>query len=370
MGKDYYEILGVSRNASKEEIKRAYRKLAKRYHPDLNPENREEAEEKFKEISEAYEVLMDDEKRAIYDRYGEDGLKGRVFGQGGFSWNDFTHFSDLNDIFQGFDEFLRNIFGFSYGSERHRGRDISARVSISLKEVVTGTEREVRVKTHLTCPVCHGTGASPGSQPRICPACGGTGQRRKVHQMGPVQFVSVSTCDVCHGKGVIIDKPCPECRGTGFVPGEKTYRVSIPPGMENGGVVKLSGKGEPSPDGGSPGDLYVHVCVDMPDWVWREGLDLHTRIKIPYPVAVLGGEVEIRTLEGLEKLKIPPGTESGSTFVLKGKGLPPRGGGKRKNMVVHIEIEVPKKLSKRGRELVRELGKELNAETKNRWFSR
>ncbi len=370
MGKDYYKILGVSKDATKEEIKRAYRKLAKKYHPDLNPDNREEAEEKFKEISEAYEVLMDDEKRAIYDRYGEDGLKGRVFDQGGFTWNDFTHFSDLNDIFQGFDEFLRGIFGFSRGPERRRGRDLSARVRISLREAITGVDKEVKVKTYITCPVCYGTGAAPGTQPRTCPACGGTGQRRVVRQMGPLQFVSVTTCEVCHGTGKIIDKPCPECRGTGRVIGEKTYRVHIPPGMEDGATVKVPGRGEVPEGGGAPGDLYVYVNIDMPAGFWREGTDIHSKLHVPYPVAVLGGEVEVDTLDGSQKLKIPAGTESGKTFVLKGKGLPPRGGSRRGNMVLHVEIEVPKKISKRARELIQELAKELDVETKKGWFFR
>ena len=365
MGKDYYEILGVSRNATKDEIKRAYRRLAKKYHPDLNPDNREEAEEKFKEISEAYEVLMDDKKREIYDRYGEEGLKGRVFNEGGFTWNDFTHFSDISDIFG---DFFRDFFGFS-SQRQQRGRDVATKVVIDLKDVINGVDRDVKVRTYTTCPVCNGTGAEPGSEIKTCPACGGTGQRRKVVQRGFFQFVSVSTCDVCHGTGKIVEKKCHNCGGTGRVLMEKEYTVHIPPGVENEDVLRIRGKGEVPEGGGVPGDLYVYVYITMPPGYRREGRNVWKDVNIPYPIAVLGGEIEVETLDGKEKLKIQPGTENGSEIVLHGKGLPPFGGGRRGDFIVRIGIEVPKKLSKRAKNLLREYAKELGVDTKKGWFS-
>jgi len=368
MGKDYYEILGVSRDATKDEIKRAYRRLAKKYHPDLNPDNREEAEEKFKEISEAYEVLMDDKKREIYDKYGEEGLKGRVFNEGGFTWNDFTHFSDLNDIFGGFGDFFRDFFGFSSQPRQRRGRDIAVRVNVDLKDVITGVEKEVKVKTYVTCPVCNGTGAAPGSSAKTCPECEGTGQKKVVRRMGPIQFVTVTTCDVCHGTGKIIEKPCPECRGTGRVWGEKTYKVHIPPGVREDEALRIRGKGEIPEGKGVPGDLYVYVHIDVPEGVWIDGLDIHKNISVPYPIAVLGGDINVDFLDSSQKVKISSGTQGGSTLVLKGMGLPPFGGGKRGNLILHIRIDVPKKLSKRGKELIKELAKELEVETKRGWF--
>ncbi|NPA74799.1 MAG: molecular chaperone DnaJ [Euryarchaeota archaeon] len=369
MGKDYYEILGVSRDASKDEIKRAYRKLAKKYHPDLNPDNKEEAEEKFKEISEAYEVLMDDKKREIYDRYGEEGLKGRVFSDEGFTWNDFTHFSDVWDIFGGMGDFFRDFFGFSPQQQR-RGRDMAIRVHIPLKDVLTGVDKEVKIKTHVSCPTCNGTGAEPGSEVKVCPACGGTGQRKVVKQRGPFQFVSVTTCDVCRGTGKYIEKKCHTCGGTGRILGEKTIVVHIPPGIEDGDALRIRGKGEVPEGGGVPGDLYVYVNIDMPEGYVREGTTLHKRLKIPYPVAVLGGEVEVDTLDGTERIKISPGTESGSQITLRGKGVPRFGGGRRGDLILHVEIDVPKKLSKKAKALLKEYAKELGVETKKSIFSR
>ena len=371
MGKDYYEILGVSKDASKDEIKRAYRKLAKKYHPDLNPENRAEAEEKFKEISEAYEVLMDDKKREIYDRYGEEGLKGRVFGNEGFTWDDFSHVSDIWDLFGGgMGGFFRDFFGFSAPREERRGRDLAVRVNIELKDVIKGVDKEIKVKTYDTCPVCHGTGAAPGSEVKTCPACGGSGKKRVVVQRGPFQFVSVTTCDVCHGTGKIIEKKCPECGGTGRVLREKSIIVHIPPGVENEDALRIRGKGEVPEHGGIPGDLYVYISINMPEGYTRNGRDIMKTDKIPYPTAVLGGEIEVETLDGKEKIKISPGMESGSEVILRGKGLPPFGGGKRGNLILRIEIDVPKKLSKRAKELVKELAKELGVDTKKSWFGR
>ena len=369
MGKDYYQILGVERNATKDDIKRAYRKLAKKYHPDLNPENKEEAEEKFKEISEAYEVLVDDKKREIYDKYGEEGLKGRVFGDEGFTWNDFSHFSDIGDIFGGFGSFFRDFFGFS-SRQQNRGRDVVTRVTIDLKSAITGTEKEVKVRIYGTCPVCNGTGAAPGSEVKVCPACGGTGQKKVVKQNGFFQFVSVTTCDVCHGTGKVIEKKCPNCGGTGRVMQDKTLIVKIPPGINDGDALRIRGKGETPEGGGLPGDLYVYVNINMPFGVVRNGRNLKRVIKIPYPVAVLGGEIDVETADGIEKLKISPGTESGTELVIRGRGVPPFGGGRRGDFIVHIEIDVPKKLSKRAKGLIKELADEIGVETKKSWFVR
>ncbi len=274
---------------------------------------------------------------------------------------------DLNDIFGGFGDFFRDFFGFSQPRE-NRGKDVAVRVTIDLKDVITGVDKEVKVKTYVTCPVCHGTGAAPGSSVKTCPACGGTGQKRVIKRMGPLQFVSVTTCDVCHGTGKIIEKPCPECRGTGRVLGEKTYTVHIPPGIKEDDTLRIRGKGEIPEGKGVPGDLYIYVHINKPEGVWIDGLDIHKNISVAYPIAVLGGEINVELLNDTQKIKIPPGTQSGSTLTLKGMGLPPFGGGRRGNLILHVEIEVPKKLSKRGKELVRELAKELNVETKRGWF--
>ena len=365
MGKDYYKILGVSRDATKDEIKRAYRKLAKKYHPDLNPNNKKEAEEKFKEISEAYEVLMDDKKREIYDRYGEEGLKGTVFGGEGFTWDDFTHFSDLHDIFG---DFFDNFFGGSdffssfFGNRRreNRGRDILVSTEISLKDVLTGVDKEITVKTYVECPKCHGTGAASEDAIETCPKCHGTGQIRITKNMGFFQSVTIVPCDMCGGTGKIIKEKCPVCGGTGRILKKKTYKVHIPPGIENGMRLRLAGKGE-MPKNGIPGDLFVEVHIKHENGYYRDGRTLYKELKIDFPTAVLGGNMEIESIDGKINVKIPQGTQYGDEIVIRGRGMPPLNGGRRGDLILKIKVDIPKKLTKRQRELIEKLAEEMNS---------
>lgn len=369
MGKDYYKILGVAKNATKDEIKRAYRRLAKKYHPDLNPDNKKEAEEKFKEISEAYEVLMDDKKREIYNKYGEEGLKGTVFGDTGFTWSDFTHFSDLHDIFGdlfnsffGSDffresDFFKSFFGGHGKKWENRGRDILVSTEISFKDVLTGIDKEISVKTYVECPRCHGTGAASKDAIKTCPKCHGTGQIRITKSMGFFQSVTIVPCDMCNGTGKIIKEKCPVCRGTGRILKKKTYKIHIPPGIEDGMRLRLSGKGE-MPKNGIPGDLFVEVHIKREDGYYRDGTTLYKELKIDFPTAVLGRKLEIESIDGKVSVKIPAGTQYGDEIVIKGRGLPPLNGRRRGDLILKIKIEIPKKLTKRQRELIEKLVEE------------
>ncbi len=349
--KDYYEILGVSKDASYEEIKRSYRRLAKLYHPDTNPSP--DADEKFKEINEAYEVLSNPEKRARYDRYGS--AEGPTFegGFGGFNADDF---------FGGFEDIFDMFFG---GSTRTRGRPTSKEgsslqytITVSFREAALGTEKEIEYTRYDTCPVCHGKGIKPGSRPRTCPTCGGRGRVREVQRTIFGEFSSVHTCPTCHGEGLIIDNPCEECGGTGRVKTRKKIRVTIPPGIENGTRLRFRGGGDQGERGGAPGDLYILVHVEDDPVFKREGLDILYNAKIGIVTATLGGKIEVPTLYGKEVLEIPPGTQSGKSFRLKGKGI--KASDRRiGDQIVTINVEIPTKLSRHARELLLELGDEL-----------
>ncbi len=361
--KDYYKILGVDRNASKEEIKRAYRRLAKKYHPDLNPENRKEAEKKFKEISEAYEVLMDDEKRRLYDQYGEDGLKG-VF-KGGFDWSNFTHFSDIEDIFRDFFDFDFDPFGFfrghrGYRWEERRGRDIETEVVITLQEAFTGCTKDVSVRHAVKCDRCDGSGAYSPSDVEVCPTCQGTGVLRKVSRQGFMQMIQTTICPACHGEKKIVKKACPKCSGSGRVYRETKLEVKIPAGIENGMRLRIPGKGEVG-EGGA-GDLYVVVRVMPHPKIKRDGTELYQEIEVTFPEAVLGTKVKVETLDGTKKLKIPPGTKPGREFILHGSGMPDINTRRRGDMHVFVTISVPEKLTKRQEELIKELHNEFTKE--------
>ncbi|RMG57506.1 MAG: molecular chaperone DnaJ [Deltaproteobacteria bacterium] len=342
--KDYYRILGVPRDASLDEIKKAFRKLALKYHPDRNPGDKE-AEERFKEINEAYHVLSDPEKRRMYDLYGT------TMGSGtseGFGFSDFGfNVGGFEDIFS---EFFGDIFGRSSRSRAQRGADLRYRLEITFEEAARGAQKEIRFPRQETCPDCGGNGARNGTAVETCPVCGGRGQVS--YQQG---FFSVTrTCSRCRGEGRTIREYCPRCKGSGTVMREKKITVRIPPGVDNETRLKVRGEGEPGKYGGPPGDLYVVISVKPHPLFQREGNNVICEVPITFPQAALGAEIEIPTLEGKEKLKIPAGTQTGTEFVLRGKGFPVLNGYGRGDFVVRVIVEVPKRLTKRQKELLRE----------------
>jgi molecular chaperone DnaJ len=354
--RDYYEVLGVDRTASKDEVKRAYRRLAKKYHPDLNRDNREEAEEKFKELSEAYEVLIDDSKRASYDRYGHAGVAS-AFSPGGFTWQDFTHFTDLEDIFGDF--FGGSIFDTFFGGRprgrtRRRGRDLRYDVEITLEEAAEGTKKRLRVPHSVRCEPCGGTGAEGGRMER-CPACGGTGQLRDVRQHGFSRVVTITTCRKCGGEGGMAKAACPMCRGRGSVEKTSSITVDIPAGAFSGLRLRLEGQGEAGEAGDPPGDLYLIVHVAVHPTFRRDGQDLLMDLPITFSQGALGDEVEVPTLNGTAKLKIPPGTQTHTVFRLRGKGMPDINTRRRGDQLVRVVLVTPKRLKREERELFQRL---------------
>jgi molecular chaperone DnaJ len=351
--RDYYEVLGVSRTADLVEIKKAYRKLALQCHPDKNPGDKS-AEEKFKECTEAYEVLSDPEKRDIYDRYGHVGLSGA--GYGGFQDFDFG--------FRGFDDFFSDVFGEIFGMGRRRSRgtrgaDLRYHLTIDFEEAVFGVEAKIQVPRMHTCDACGGSGAKQGTQPETCPTCGGAGQVRTQH--GILSFAR--TCSHCSGSGSIIKTPCAECRGVGRVKKSRTLTVKAPPGVETGTRLRLSGEGELGSGGGPPGDLYVVIEVNPHSLFERNGTEIICRVPLTFPEAALGAEIMVPTLEGLEKLKIPAGTQTGTTFRLRSKGVPYLNGHGRGDEHVVVQVETPKKLNRKQKELLDAFTKESKGDT-------
>jgi molecular chaperone DnaJ len=334
--RDYYEILGVDRHAEGAQISEAYRKLALRYHPDRNPDD-DEAVVKFKEAAEAFEILSHTEKRAMYDRYGHAGLEG-----GGM-----PHFHDVSDIFSAFgDIFGEGFFNDFFGGQgrsvhAHKGADIRCEVRLDLIEAARGTSKVVRFMRHVACESCDGSGAKPGTQPEACHYCGGRGH---VVQSSGI-FSLQTTCPSCHGSGKMIRDACGTCRGAGYVQKKITRKVDIPPGVDERTRLRLQGEGEPSPNGGPPGDCYCFIHVAEHPLFQRRGKDLFCQVPINYPQAALGAAVEVPTLDGRENLTIPPGTQSGEVFTLKGRGMPdPRYRG-RGDLQVQVYVEVPHTLA-------------------------
>lgn len=341
--KDYYATLGVDRNATQEEIKRAFRQLALKYHPDRNQGNKE-AEEKFKEINEAYTCLSDPEKRSHYDRFGTaEGFPNHGgFGPGA---NFSTIFEDL------FEDFFGGFTG--RGTRPTKGADLRYELTITLEEAASGVEKVISVPKLQTCRECQGTGAEPGTSPVQCSHCRGTGQIR--FQQG---FFSVSkTCPKCQGTGIIITNPCKVCRGATKVRVNRELSIKIPAGVDNNSRLRVSGEGDTGSYGGPPGDLYVIISVQEHPVFRREGLDIYCERPISFTKAVFGGEIEVPTLNGTSKLKIPPGTSSGTVFKLKGKGMPKLGSFHRGDQIVQVSIEVPKKLTDRQKELLKEFAR-------------
>ncbi len=363
--KDYYEILGVSRDASQDDIKKAYRKLAMKYHPDRNPDDKQ-AEEKFKKVSEAYEVLSDPEKRKRYDTYGYEGVR-QTFSRGGFTWEDFHHFDDLSDIFGGgLGGFFEEIFGGgspfgSQGTGRrgrrvHRGRNVKIRLKITLKEAATGSTKKVRLKKREICETCQGSRAAPGSSTKPCPKCEGTG-KHTVTQGGGFIFTYSTTCDLCRGEGEIVEKPCQTCGGRGLVAREKTLEVKVPAGIHSGQRLVLNGEGEPSPDGGPPGDLYAEILIEEHKLFKRENEDVYLDYPISFIEAIQGTELQVPTLYGKARLKVAPGTQPGTLLRLKGQGIPRLQSFGRGDQYVRINVELPKKINSRQKELLEEFKK-------------
>jgi molecular chaperone DnaJ len=335
--RDYYEVLGVSRDASPEEIKKAYRQLALQYHPDRNPGDRG-AEERFKEANEAYSVLSDGDKRQQYDRFGHAGPAGQGFG-------DFTGFG-VEDIIN---DFFGGIFGGG-GGRPGRGADLRYNLAVTFENAVFGAEKEIVVPRIGTCGDCSGTGARKGTRPERCGACNGRG-----HDTLQQGFFSVRrTCGRCGGAGQVVKDPCGACSGTGRVRESRSLKVKVPPGVENGTRLKLRGEGETAPAGGPPGDLYVVLTVQEHPFFARNGADLSCEVPITFPQAALGAVIEVPTLSGRKTLTIPAGTSSGHEFVMRGEGVAALNTGRRGNLLIRVLIEVPKKLTKRQRELLAE----------------
>ena len=348
--KDYYEVLGVEKNADEATIKKAYRSLAKKYHPDMNPGDKE-AEMKFKEVNEAYDVLSDSDKRAKYDQYGHAAFDPAAGGGAGGAG--FGGFGDFGDIFS---SFFGGGFGGSSSARRNgpmRGDDIGARVSITFEEAAFGVKKEISYNRVGRCPDCGGSGAAKGSTAETCPKCHGSGQMRVVQRLGGMQFQSTTTCDNCRGKGKIIRNPCPNCRGTGFIRVTKKLEVSIPAGIDDGERIALRGQGNDGQNGGPAGDLILQVSVKPHAIFERDGYNIFCEVPLPVTDAILGAEIEIPTLEGNVKYKIPEGTQPGTRFTLRGKGIPYVNSSRRGDLIFQVNVEIPRGLSEKQKAEVR-----------------
>lgn len=349
--RDFYEVLGVARNASEDDLKKAYRRLAMKHHPDRNPDNKE-AEAKFKEAKEAYEVLTDARKRAAYDQFGHAGVDpSAAAGAGaGAGHGRGANFSDI----------FGDVFGDIFGAGRAGGRpqggaDLRYNLDLSLEDAVHGTTVKIRIPTRTTCKVCSGSGAKPGTSPTVCPTCGGQGQVRM--QQG---FFSIQqTCPRCRGSGKLISDPCVTCQGQGWVQEHKTLSVQVPAGVDTGDRIRLSGEGEPSDSGGPPGDLYVQVSIREHPIFSREDNDLFCEVPVSFVTATLGGELDVPTLDGRVKLKIPPETQSGKLFRLRGKGVKPLRGGATGDLLCKVMVETPVNLNAKQKALLMEFEKAL-----------
>lgn len=362
--RDYYEVLGVARDASEADLKKAYRRLAMKFHPDRNPGDAS-AEEKFKEISEAYEVLADPERRGAYDRFGHAGVDGAA-GMGGAGFGGATSFSDV----------FADVFGDIFGGGRpggggprvHRGADLQYTLELDLEQAVRGDSVSIRVPTLVSCGDCDGSGAAPGSSPVTCPDCGGMGQIRVSQGF----FTLQQTCPRCRGTGKMISDPCRGCGGRGVKEETRTLSVKVPAGVDTGDRIRLAGEGEAGPNGGPPGDLYVQIAVREHPIFSREGRHLYCEVPISFPDAALGGELEIPTLEGRVKLKIPAETQSGRLFRLRGKGVRPVRGGEVGDLLCRVVVETPVDLTSKQKALLEEFRASLkggaHAPKEKSWF--
>ncbi|MDY6862191.1 MAG: molecular chaperone DnaJ [Thermodesulfobacteriota bacterium] len=339
--RDYYEVLNVSRNASVEDIKKAYRSLALQYHPDRNPGNKE-AEEKFKEAAEAYEVLRDSEKRNLYDRFGHEGIKG-------------VGFTGFEDIFSHFGDIFENFFDFGFGDRRsrtsyHRGNNISYEMKISFMDAALGKEEEIKIDKWENCVTCNGSGMEPGTSPQVCSACNGKGVISQAHGFFSIR----TTCSQCRGEGRMITSFCKDCGGKGRIKKVKNLKIKIPAGVDTGFRLKIPGEGDPGERGGPPGDMYIIFQVAPHEFFEREGEHIFCRIPISFTQAALGAQIEVPTLKGTEKIQISEGTQTDSVFRLKGKGLPHIRGYGYGDQVIQVVLKTPTNLTDRQKELLKE----------------
>ena len=353
--RDYYEVLGVARDADENTIKRAYRKLAMKYHPDRNPDDKEAAE-RFREVTEAYEVLSDQEKRRRYDQYGHAGVDDQMqdfWGRGGFQ--DSHAFRDFGDLFG---DVFGEMFGFGGSGGSNRGADLRYNLELTLEEAAAGKEVELKIPRHVQCDTCHGSGARPGTNPVPCQTCGGHGQV----QVSQGFFAVRRTCPACHGSGRKIESPCVRCAGQGRVRVEKVVKVRVPAGVYDGAQVRVSGEGEAGVHGGPAGDLYIVISLKPHPIFERDGADLYCTMPVTFPQAALGAEVEAPTLEGRVRIRIPAGTEGGRVFRLRGHGVPDVRANQKGDLYVKVQIAVPKKLSARQEALLRQFADETGDE--------
>ena len=365
--RDYYDILGVGKSADATEIKKAYRKLAMKYHPDKNPGDKE-AEEKFKEINEAYEVLSDETKRKNYDQFGHEGVNGQGFGgAGGFGGQGFGGFDDI------FGDIFGDMFGGGFGGGSRprrrgpeRGADIKQRINISFEEAAFGKKVQVKINRSEECDQCHGSGAKPGTSKKTCPTCHGSGQVQSVQRTPFGNIASTRTCSTCNGEGEVIDSPCSKCHGKGSIRKTKTIEVDIPAGIDNGQMIKLGGQGELGTRGGPRGDLYIEVNVQSHPLFTRDGYDVYLEMPITFAQATLGDKIQVPTLDGKVEYEVPEGTQTGTVFRLKGKGIPKLKSNVRGDQYVKVTVEIPKKLNEKQKELVREFAKECGQEVHQR----
>jgi molecular chaperone DnaJ len=355
--RDYYEVLGVARTAIDSDLKSAYRKLAMQHHPDRNPGDKV-AEERFKEAAEAYAVLCDTEKRSLYDRFGHQGVRSAAGGGAGFDPSVFNEFGDFADI-------LGNMFGFGdlFGNARRRGgpqrgADLRYDLEIAFEEAAKGVETTIQIPRQETCESCHGSGAAPGSSPTTCSMCRGQGQVRS--QQG--FFTVARTCPQCQGAGKIITKPCATCRGAGRISRERKLTVKIPPGIATGQQLRLQQEGEGGSAGGPPGNLYVVVHVQEHEFFRRDGNNLFCEVPVNFTTLTLGGEIQVPTLDGTESVKVPDGTQTGTTLKLRGKGMPDVNGRGRGDLFATVQVQTPRKLTKEQRQLIEQLAKVLPKE--------
>ena len=338
---DYYEVLGVARSASKDEISVAYRKLAMKYHPDRNP-NDDEAIEQFKLCAAAYEVLSNPQKRSLYDQYGHAGVEANGGG---------PQFHDINDIFGAFGDLFGSFFGMRGGRHPSQGADVRCNLTIDLHEAARGVTKEITFRRHEPCPTCGGSGSKPGKSPERCPYCGGSGRITQSTGIFSIQ----TTCPKCRGEGMIITDPCPDCRGQGLIQQTVNREVKIPAGVDTGMRLRMQGEGERSHGGGPPGDCYVFISVKPHPLFQRDGQDLICRVPISYPQAALGAEIEIPTLDGREKATIPAGTQNNDIITLRGRGMPIPRRSIAGDLHIQVYIEVPRKLKSEHRKLLQQL---------------
>ncbi len=367
MDRDYYEVLGVEKNASDSEVKKAYRKQAVKYHPDRN-EGSKEAEEKFKDLAEAYSVLSDTKKRQMYDQFGKEGLRGAGFSPG---------FSSVDDIFSSFGSLFDDLFGFGFGGNRtrsrtgpRRGSDLRYDLEVSFHEAVLGTDRELTLTHPVPCEACQGSGAAPGTSRKTCTRCGGSGQLMQSQGF----FTIATTCPLCQGAGQVIENPCTDCQGSGEVSQDRNVSVTIPAGVDDGTRMRLTGEGTAGDRGGPAGDLYVFLHVLPDENFVRDGNDLHTEVVIHFVQAVLGASIEIPLIEGSKIIDVRAGSQPGDLIKLKGEGVPRLRGHGQGNLVVHLKVEIPKKINSEQKDLLRKFADsakiEVGKKKKSGFFER